>query len=240
MARNTYFQFKQFRITQDRCVMKVCTDACVLGAWADATGAGRVLDIGTGTGLLALMVAQQNPEAMIDAVELDEAAVQQARENSAASPFGDRVRILSAAVQDYTADGQYDVILTNPPFFQSDLLSPDAGVNRAHHAQTLSLKDLLSAVSRLLKKSGRWYVLLPVEESRYLQGIAGESDWVAQSHLLLTHQPGRRPFRRLTAYAHASMQPVTNPAEELFIYENDGKTYTSAFRALLKEYYLVF
>jgi tRNA1Val (adenine37-N6)-methyltransferase len=240
MARNTHFQFKHFRVEQDRCAMKVCTDACVLGAWTDATGAGRLLDIGAGTGLLSLMVAQRFPSLRIDALELDFEAADQARENVANSPFAGRIRVIQGDIRSYADEEKYEAIVTNPPFFQADLRSPDGGVNRAHHAQEMTFGDLLAAVHRLLSEDGRWYVLLPVAESITLQKQAQAARWWPRRQLWLTHQPERQPFRILTAYERETGQTVTNPPEELFIYESDGKTYSSAFGSLLKDFYLVF
>jgi tRNA1Val (adenine37-N6)-methyltransferase len=243
MPRNHSFRFKQFAVQQERCAMKVCTDACVLGAWAEIGEAAtqstplRLLDIGTGTGLLALMLAQRYPQLVIDAVELDGAAAEQARENVAASPFAERIRVQQEAIQDFRPEVLYDHIVTNPPFFQSDLRSPDAGVNRAHHAESLSLAELLVAVERLLRPEGTWQVLLPVAEGNLLGQLAAERGWVPTRQLLLTHQPGHRPFRQLTTYGRAA---ATYAPEELFIYENEGKTYSPDFRELLKDYYLVF
>jgi tRNA1Val (adenine37-N6)-methyltransferase len=248
MPRNHSFRFKQFTIQQDRCAMKVCTDACVLGAWAvvnSQVNAGtlststRILDIGTGTGLLSLMVAQRYPRVWVDAVELDAAAAAQARENVAASPFAERVRVLSTSIQAFEPEVPYDCLITNPPFYQSDLRSPDAGINQAHHAQELGFTDLLNAVTRLLKKSGVWNVLLPVEESEQLRLLAGAQGWVPFRELLLTHQPGRRPFRKLSTYVYGEKETVTNTEKELFIYETDGRTYSSSFRGLLEDFYLL-
>lgn len=219
--------------------MKVCTDACVLGAWARVEGC-QVLDIGTGTGLLSLMVAQRTTGARIDAIELDGGAAQQARANVAASPFAGRIQVIHTAVQQYRPEGLYDCIITNPPFFQADLRSPDAGVNQAHHAQDLTLAELLVAIDRLLKKTGVWNVLLPVEESDQLQQLAEAGGWVPAHQLRLTHQPGRKPFRVLSTYVHNERGAVTNVKKELFIYETDGRTYSPEFRELLKEFYLIF
>ncbi|WP_247232039.1 tRNA1(Val) (adenine(37)-N6)-methyltransferase [Telluribacter sp. SYSU D00476] len=240
MPRNHSFRFKQFTVQQDQCAMKVCTDACVLGAWAQVDGAKKVLDIGTGTGLLSLMVAQRTTGASIDAIELDEAAAQQARDNVAASPFTGRVQVIHTPIQQHKPQELYDCIITNPPFFQADLRSPDAGVNQAHHAQDLTFAELLAAIDRLLKKTGVWNVLLPVEESDKLQQLAEVGGWVPTHQLLLTHQPGRKPFRMLSTYVHNERRAVTNMKKELFIYETDGRTYSPEFRELLKEFYIIF
>jgi tRNA1Val (adenine37-N6)-methyltransferase len=240
MARNSSFQFKQFRVQQDRCAMKVCTDACVLGAWADLPPSGRILDIGAGTGLLSLMTAQRTANAHIDAVEVDPQAAAQAVENVWASPYDARIQVHCKAVQNFRPRYSYDTILTNPPFFQNDLLSPDEGVNRAHHAQSLSFGELLLAIGRLLKPEGTWHVLLPVAESNELTLRALEQGWYAHRTLSLRHSPAHLPFRIMTTFTGAVNGELLVQNEELSIYESDARTYTVAFRKLLQEFYLIF
>jgi tRNA1Val (adenine37-N6)-methyltransferase len=141
---NSYFDFKQFRIEQGNCGMKVSTDACIQGAWTPVPhGACRILDAGAGTGLLSLMLAQRAPEVMIDALEIDEAAAIQAGENISASAFADRIHIHHQDVRSFQPEDQYDLIICNPPFFINSLNSPEAARNLARHNHTLQQKDLL-------------------------------------------------------------------------------------------------
>ena len=154
------FRFRQFELRQDRCAMKVGTDGTLLGAWALMPGeaSGRVLDIGTGTGLIALMMAQRYPEAEVTAIDIDAGAVSQARENVAASPFARRVTVMEMALQQMgetspVADqpsSRYDAIVCNPPFFVNSLVCPDARRTAARHASSLPLTDLAAAASVLL------------------------------------------------------------------------------------------
>jgi tRNA1Val (adenine37-N6)-methyltransferase len=242
------FQFKQFTIRQERTAMKVCTDACVLGAWASIETGTRLLDIGTGTGLLALMAAQRNPTAHIDAVELDEAAASQARDNVAASSFARRITVHQTAVQTYLRHVPdplpYDHILTNPPFYTNSLRSPNGAVNRALHTDELSFPDLLAAVQRLLSPAGTWWVLLPPPEMQQLTRLAAAlPDPLAQVRCLhLRHHAQKPVFRHCAAFAfHQRTQPLpANVPEQLGIHEPDGRTYTAAFRELLQPYYLIF
>lgn len=245
------FRFKQFAIEQDRTAMKVCTDACVLGAWARIETGTYLLDIGTGTGLLSLMAAQRNPGARLDAVELDEAAAQQAAENVANSPFAHRITVHQAAIQAFippTPALRYDHILTNPPFYVNSLRSPDKAVNRALHTDDLSFADLLTAVRRLLAPGGCWWVLLPPPEMAMLIKLAadGASALVPVEQLHLRHHSQKPVFRHLVGFRFADSPddpappvPEAQPAS-LAIYEPDGRTYTAAFRALLQPYYLIF
>ena len=221
--------------------MKVCTDACVLGAYADVaepTGAAvRILDIGTGTGLLALMAAQRNPLATIDAVEVDEAAYGQAVENVADSPFFERIRVWQGRVQEYVPSLPYDRILTNPPFYTNHLRSPDAAVNRALHTDELPFADLLDAVKRLLKPDGQWWVLLPPYETDLFVKLAAPVGLMPFHRLHLRHNDRKPVFRIVTGFAYGQ-QPVESTT--LYIYEPGSTTYTSAFRALLRDFYLIF
>lgn len=232
------FAFKQFIIHQDRTAMKVCTDACVLGAYANVVDSPvRILDIGTGTGLLALMSAQRNPNALVDAVEVDDAAFAQATENAVASPFSGRVNVVHERIQDFQPQVRYDQILTNPPFFTNHLRSPDTAVNRALHTDELPFPELIESVVRLLKPEGAWWVLLPPYEAKKLADLAKES--------------GLRPFRRLSI-RHNSRKPIfrivtgfsfgvdTVVDETLDIHEGDGRTYTAEFHTLLRDFYLIF
>lgn len=216
--------------------MKVCTDACVLGAYADVQG-DQVLDIGTGTGLLALMAAQRNPTAQLDAIELDETGAGQAAENAANSPFANRVRVVQGRIQAYQSDLLYDRILTNPPFFTNHLQSPDAALNRALHTGDLPFAELVAAVVRLLKKDGQWWVLLPPYETVQLDLLAESTGLRPVRRLQLRHRAGKPVIRVITGYGYDATEPVT---ETLGIHEPDGRTYTDAFRSLLLPFYLIF
>lgn len=240
MARNSFFKFKQFTINQDQCAMKVCTDACVLGAWADIENAERILDIGAGTGLLSLMVAQRNQRARIDAVELDREAYMQAGENISNSPFKNRVAIFNAPIQEFSSNERYDCIITNPPFFQSDLRSPDLKINQAHHSESLTFQDLLKSVDRLLAEKGKWNILLPVDEGIIFQDLAEKAGWFLERKLTLFHQKEKKPFRLLMIFSKLELVDNRGVNSDLFIYGEDGKTYHPEFKKLMKDYYLIF
>lgn len=250
------FSFKQFTIQQDRTAMKVCTDACVLGAYAavtdgESTEAGvsvtRILDIGTGTGLLALMAAQRNRTAQVDAVEVDEAAFEQAQENVAASPFAERVRVWLSRIQDFDPADRYDRILTNPPFYTNQLRSPDSAVNRALHTDELPFPELIEAIVRLMKPDGQWWILLPPYESEKLAIMARQAGLHAFKRLLVRHNAKKPIFRVITGF---SFEERSIDKETLTIYEpkkqtdlpenRPAETYTSEFRTLLREFYLIF
>ncbi|CAG5002760.1 tRNA1(Val) (adenine(37)-N6)-methyltransferase [Dyadobacter sp. CECT 9275] len=240
MAGNSFFRFKQFTVFQEKCAMKVCTDACVLGAWAGIEHVKRMLDIGAGTGLLSLMAAQRNEKILIDAVELDPEAAEQARENVSASPFGHRISIYQAAIQEFQPDDRYDCIITNPPFFQSDLRSPSEKKNGAHHAETLSFDALLEAMTRLITPHGKAHVLLPVEEAGLFLRKAENKGWVLVDNLILKHDPGKKPFRRILTIRYGGNECKEFISNELSVYNFQERVYTREFRQLLEPFYLIF
>ncbi|MCE7066764.1 tRNA1(Val) (adenine(37)-N6)-methyltransferase [Dyadobacter sp. CY326] len=240
MARNSSFRFKNFTVQQDKCAMKVCTDACVLGAWADVSDADHILDIGAGTGLLSLMVAQRNSYGIIDAVEIDAEAFYQAGENVENSPFHERIRLFHSAVQEFTSEHKYDVIVTNPPFFQSDLLSPIDKKNIAHHAKSLDFAELLTAIDRLLSDTGKFNILFPIDEGQQFLKKALESGWVLSRKLTLFHHEGKKAFRLVMTFQRSELIHNKHIEEEICIYEPDGTTYNQSFRDLLKDFYMIF
>ena len=177
------FQFQRCTIHQDQCAMKVGTDGVLLGAWAQ--GGERVLDIGTGTGVIALMMAQRYAEAHVVAVDIDEAAVRQARQNADASPFGDRVEVVLSSIQDYATScslsfgegrcevpAHFDSIVCNPPFFVDSLKAPDQQRSLARHADTLPFAELMRAAYRLLSDDGELSLVIPFDYRRRLDDEA--------------------------------------------------------------------
>ncbi len=199
------FRFKQFTIRQDRCPMKVGTDGVLLGAWADVPPeAERVLDIGTGTGLIALMLAQRTAvfphQVHITGVDVDD--VTEARENAAASPWGDRVMFCRCPVQEFRPAERFDVIVSNPPYFVDSLTCPDAGRTTARHAVTLSYEALCEAVVRLLAPGGRFAVILPTAEAeRFCAVCRGRLVLCRRTDVRTT--PRRAPKRVLMEFSAA-------------------------------------
>lgn len=236
---NTYFQFKQFRVEQDKCAMKVCTDSCVFGAHVAVKEAQRILDIGTGSGLLSLMVAQRST-ASIDAVEINPEAQLQAQENFAASPWQTRLHLHPMSLQEFAKQERpkYDLILSNPPFFLSSLKSPDAAKNTAKHTGELLFEDILYFAQQQLTEQGKLYLLLPPPEALYFAKLALASDLYLQEVLQVYTYHGGKCIRHIQTYTFA---PVAAPVtKEFFIREEDKATYTSDFADLLQAYYLIF
>lgn len=215
--------------------MKVTTDACIQGAWTPVdSNVRRVLDIGTGTGLLALMLAQRSGDVTIDAIELDKDAAAQAGENVAASPWGRRVAVIQADACAYTGAERYDMIVSNPPFFHNSLLSDKEQKNMARHTGALSYEELLAAIDRNLAAEGYCSVLLPYTEYEAWKTLATEKGWHETGRLHVRHRPGAEVKRVVGLYARQA-QPLTQ--EELVIQDEAGN-YTGGFTTLLSPYYL--
>lgn len=230
------FQFKQFTIHQDRCALKVGTDGVVLGAWANVEGAKRILDIGTGTGLLALMAAQRNAEAWIDAVEIDDASAVQAAENVTASPWADRVRVHRMDVRRLRASDPYDLILCNPPFYAGEMDSPDARTGVAKHGGELTFAQLVEAVRTLLADDGRFACIIPLNREAELLELA-ESAWLGvERRCVLRYLEGRPPKRVLLELVRGGGIAV----EEELTVEHAPGAFTEAYRTLLKDFMLKF
>lgn len=217
--------------------MKVCTDSCVLGAWAEVEKAKQILDIGAGTGLLSLMVAQRS-EAQITAVEIDAAAAEQAQANIAESPWKNRIVLAQKSLQEFgkTNTKIFDIIICNPPFFQASLKSPNAAKTIAKHTQELPFEDILTFVTRFLSPEGTFYLLLPPAEAEIFRKLAFAENLFPNKELQMFTQPNGKHLR--TIYAYTFKQHTLKP-EALFI-RNLDQSYTAQFSALLKDYYLIF
>lgn len=161
---NSFFRFKQFTINQDRCAMKVGTDGCLLGAWADLSNSRNILDVGCGSGLIAIMAAQRCPKATITGIELDKDASMQAQENVSASPWNEHINIVHADFLQYTPTEKFDTILSNPPYFTSSMKCPDDKRTKARHDDSLSSGDLLAHAHELLIDEGKLSVVIPTEQ----------------------------------------------------------------------------
>jgi tRNA1Val (adenine37-N6)-methyltransferase len=171
------FYFKQFAVSQDRCAMKVGTDGVLLGAWADTDGVETALDIGTGCGVIAIMLAQRTVRQLfsrIHAVEIDRDSCEQAEENMCRSPWPDRLRVFHAPIQDYAKQTttRYDLVVSNPPFFTNGIISKNGNRAAARHALNLTHDDLLSATDSLLREEGRLCVVLPLVEGLRFERLA--------------------------------------------------------------------
>ena len=236
---NDYFAFQQFRIEQGPCAMKVSTDACLLGAVADLGGATRLLDIGTGTGLLALMAAQRHATVAIEAVEIDAAAAAQAAANVAASPWAGRIRVRAASLAHYAASGPapFSHLLCNPPFFRQSLPSADAARRTARHVSgaSLTFEELAGFAAAFLLPTGALTVLLPPPEMARFAAAARAVGLGLAARLAVRHRAGGRVTRHIGRFERGA--PATAETE-LVIQDEGGTGYSAGFRALLGGFYL--
>ncbi|EJX03324.1 SAM-dependent methyltransferase [gut metagenome] len=196
---NPFFSFKQFTVYHDRCAMKVGTDGVLLGAWADVSGVQKVLDVGTGTGLMALMLAQRC-EAQIVAVDVDEGAVEQARWNVAASPWADRIRVEQADICRYRPSERFDLVVSNPPYFVDALKCPDRQRSLARHADGLDFGQLMQAMAALLQPEGRACVVIPADGRDALLASARRAGLSPVRQTWVHTKPGAEPKRVLLAF----------------------------------------
>ena len=242
---NSYFQFKQFTIQQDKCAMKVTTDACLFGAWVaeeiknEKIITNNCLDIGTGTGLLSLMLAQKaNDSAEIDSVEIDEAAAQQARENSDSSPWGKRifVRPGDAKKMVETFCKNYDVIVSNPPFYEKEIRSASGSKNIAHHSDELTLKDLLELIKKYLEPTGTFFLLLPYKRNEEIKRLLRDHQ-LHIAKMIFVRQSVKHDYFRIFLKGNLEEGEQETGFDEVSIWD-DKQQYTAEFVDLLKDYYL--
>lgn len=239
MPRNNYFQFKQFRIVQERSAMKVGMDGVLLGAWANAAGAERILDIGTGTGLIALMMAQKNDSAQIDAVEVDQEAFQEAILNVKQSPWSDRIQTEMLSFQDLAKQTgrKYDLIVSNPPFFTNGIKAPAGNRAQARHSDSLPLDVLISGAAGLLYENGRIALVLPVESLPEITKLADLNKLYISRLCLVKPNPQKPEFRILIELSNSE---CICAEETLMIEFEKHHDYTPEYKALTKAFYLKF
>ena len=260
---NTYFQFKQFRIDQEHCAMKVSTEACILGAWYASkfrqshTGADRlpeasevskavtnpvqpdgnaILDIGSGTGLLMLMLAQMT-DVEIHGIELNTECFGQLTENITKSPWSSRMKLFHGDARNFSYPATYDFIISNPPFYENELASDTPGKQLAMHSAALGLENLAEVIVKNLSGSGTAGILLPVYRSERFEMIASRSGMFKSEVLKIRQTPKHQWFREISSYTFNKGDRIA--ATELTIRNQNGD-YSKDFVDLLKPYYLNF
>jgi tRNA1Val (adenine37-N6)-methyltransferase len=235
---NHFFKFKQFTIFQDKCAMKVCTDACLFGGWladnAELGSAKQVLDIGAGTGLLSLMLAQKLQEAKIDAVEIDLHAAEQAKENFEGSDWAARLNLVNMPVQKLNPEIKYELIISNPPFFENDLKSSDHKRNMALHSTVLGLDELFDFVNNNIDDNGFFAVLIPYHRTQQCLQLANQRGFYLAESVQVRQTPKHDFFRSMLLFGKQPSEAVEN----LIVIKDANNAYTEEFVRLLKDYYL--
>ena len=237
---NSYFQFKQFKVNQDKSAMKVGTDGVLLGAWADCNGARKILDIGTGTGLIALMMAQRNPDAEIIAIDIDEGACEQARENFMASPWADRLTVVHSSLQDFVKSNteEFEHVISNPPYFQNSLRSGEKSRDLARHTDSLSFEELFYCSNSLSTASASLSIIIPYVAESDVMTIKKNSSYNLFRRLHVQGDINKQVVRSLLEFRK---EIVANYEEEL-LYIEKGKrhAYSEEYKALTRDFYLAF
>lgn len=233
---NDYFQFRQFVVHQQRCAMKVGTDGTLLGAWAAApSGQCRILDIGTGTGLIALMMAQRFPEAEVTGIDIDEDAVTQAVENVRLSPFSERVRIYRQDIVNFTDIIGFDAIVSNPPYFVDSLACPDDQRTIARHAVSLTYEQLMHLAYHLLKDEGRFSVVVPSDCRAKIEATACLEGFFTTRVCLIKTTPRKQPKRQLIEF---QKHPVSELDISEGVIEVSPNVRSGWYQQLTKEFYI--
>jgi tRNA1Val (adenine37-N6)-methyltransferase len=251
---NDYFAFKEFTIWQDRTAMKVTTDACLFGAWVSKriqemysshdhlnTKPLRAADVGAGTGLLSLMLHQKNPDLLLEGIEIDPQAAEQARQNIAKAGAAKQIKIYDADATEFTASAPYDIIISNPPFYKDDLKATRPKKNWAFHEGTLSLAALLGFISKQLSTEGHFFLMLPYRREQELMEQLPNYALLLTEKTLVRPAPMRTPHRILIAgkrkkVIHQKLAPLLT-VQELIIATETG-AYSNHFSELLCDYYL--
>ena len=229
------FRFKQFAIEDSKCAMKVGTDGVLLGCWSP-TGT-RILDVGTGSGLIARMLMQRCPEAQVDAIDIDPAAVEQARENG--------VNAYHSSLQEWPnhkykiSNIKYDVVVSNPPYFQNSLKNPDKGRQLARHTDTLSYAELIHHSARLLKPEGQLALILPAEAEQEVRTLA-VSENLFPTLITRVFSKESKPARRvLLAFSHCPISNIQYPIiEDTLVLEDDKGSRSRPYQDLCRDFYL--
>jgi len=234
---NTWFQFKQFRIEQHRSALKVGTDGVLLGAWCGVTGTKRILDVGTGTGVIALMLAQRS-EAEVTAVEISEGAWLDARHNFQNSPWSERLALYSGDFNNFQESHvlSFDLVVCNPPFFKKSMKSSDPASSIARHDISLSFEQLIISAKKLLTDHGRLSVILPIEALDDFRETARLTGFYLYRKTLVIPMTGKMPKRVLLEFSVSVVYPTI---DELVILDGKDK-YADRYVELTREFYLNF
>ena len=230
------FRFKQFAVTQGRCAMKVNTDGVLLGAWADVAEANNILDIGTGTGVIAMMMAQRNSAAQIDAIDIDKEAFKQSTLNFNATPWSERLHPFQSSLQSFNPEKKYDVVISNPPYFINDYTSENKQINVAKHGVELSYEELVSGIYRLLSDDGKAFLVLPAFNLAIFEAIAQKGNLFITKRDDVIAVSGKQPYVTLL-----KLEKVPKAYSiGLIQIQYPDNTFTEQYKSITKDFYLKF
>jgi tRNA1Val (adenine37-N6)-methyltransferase len=235
MRNKSHFKFKKFTVTHAGSTMKVGTDAVLLGAWVTVGQAETILDIGTGNGTIALMLAQRSLEtATIAAVELEATDVMQTKENFNSSPWYDKILLHHTSIQNFFPEEKYDLIVSNPPYFNNSQRPPDTRRHQARHTVTLSYRELIDAALRLLKNNGTFNVILPFTEGLQFIELAG-SDGLFCTRQYSFRTRSEKPIERWLL--EFSTHQTNTEMGEILLYD-EGEKWSEGYKKLTADFYL--
>ena len=229
------FRFKQFTVCDERSAMKIGTDGVLVGAWADVEGDRHILDVGTGTGLIALMLAQRNASAKIVGIDISHEAVEEARDNFYHSPWTERLSAIEGDVCGFEGSEKFDHIVSNPPYFIDSLHSPDALRTMARHTSSLKFEDLVASAERLLRPEGRLTVILPTECAMQFRFAAFGRLWLSRQTDVITKE-GDTPRRTLMEFCLTDKPHI--PVVTTLTMRHTDSSYTEEYRKLTEEFYI--
>ncbi len=230
------FHFKQFSIAHDRCAHKVGTDGVLLGAWIEGENPQHILDVGTGSGLIALMLAQRFPKSKITGIELDQPSAEQANENAANSPFSNRMEIINDDFLTHAFTENFDLIVSNPPFFKGNTSSGKTERDRARHEEYLPQNKFLEKAATLLSPKGKLAVILPKEEAQEFISLAETFSLFLSRLTKVYGRPGAEDKRWLVEVGFGKIDISKNA----FILRNEDANYSAEYRDLTKDFHLEF
>lgn len=229
------FHFKQFSIRHELCAMKVGTDGVLLGAWADCIHTFNILDVGTGSGILAMMAAQRNPNAMITAIDIEPMAVEQARINAEASLWHNRIHVEQADIRQWPSEETFDCILCNPPFYSNGMLSPQAQRNQARQTSCLSFEDLIASCAKRLSEEGSFHVIIPAESADHFIQTCWENDLFLKRKVWVFTKENKPSKRILLEFSHTRGD---FPLSEKLILKDAENEPTDEYKKLTGDFYL--
>ncbi|MFD0941654.1 tRNA1(Val) (adenine(37)-N6)-methyltransferase [Pedobacter boryungensis] len=231
---SSLFKFKQFEVDQQGCAMKINTDGVLLAALVESDQPHCILDIGTGTGVIALMLAQRFNNAYVEAIEIDDEASKTADRNFKSSIFSNRLNNNNISIEQYTSAHQFDLIVSNPPYFTNDLKNTEEKKGIARHTNEEFFNDLIIKVNALLTENGSFWFVLPIKQTELLIDNGAKCGLSVAKQIHLHSDESKPEFRRIVCLKRTSKVPIY---EHFYIYESE-KVYTKAYKNLLKDFFL--